>query len=51
MTIPPARANRVVITGGAGFVGHALVTAFAGRGNPVTVVDRCGHPDPAVRSV
>jgi UDP-glucose 4-epimerase len=40
-----------VITGGVGFVGRAVVAAFIGRGNPVTVVDRSAHPDPAVRSV
>ena len=51
MTTPPAGTERVVITGGTGFVGRALVTAFAGRGNPITVVDRRAHPDPAVRSV
>jgi len=51
MTTPPACTGRVVITGGIGFVGHAVVAAFAGRGNPVTVVDRGAHPDPAVRSV
>lgn len=51
MTTPPACADRVVITGGTGFVGHALVTAFADRGNPVTVVDRRRYPDPAIRSV
>jgi UDP-glucose 4-epimerase len=51
MATPPACTGRVVITGGAGFVGRALVAAFAGRDNPVTVVDRHAHPDPAVRSV
>ncbi len=51
MTTPPACADRVVITGGTGFVGQALVTAFAARGNPVTVVDRRAHPDSAVHSV
>ncbi|MBV8540240.1 MAG: NAD-dependent epimerase/dehydratase family protein [Pseudonocardiales bacterium] len=51
MATPPACTGRVVITGGAGFVGRAAVAAFAGRGNPVTVVDRGAHPDPAVRSV
>ena len=47
----PAPEGRVVITGGAGFVGRAAVAAFAGRGVPVTVVDRHAHLDPAVRSV
>lgn len=51
MTTPPACTGRVVITGGTGFVGRAVVAAFAARGNPVTVVDRNAHPDPAVRSV
>ncbi|HEX2300668.1 MAG TPA: NAD(P)-dependent oxidoreductase, partial [Pseudonocardiaceae bacterium] len=47
----PTPEGRVVITGGAGFVGRAVVAAFAGRGVPVTVVDRHAYPDPAVRSV
>lgn len=47
----PAPEGRVVITGGAGFVGRAAVAAFAGRGVPITVVDRHAHPDPAVRSI
>ena len=56
MATPLARAarsstRRVVITGGAGFVGRAVVAAFAARGNPVSVVDRGAHPDPAVHSV
>ena len=51
MATSPAGAGRVVITGGAGFVGRAAVSAFAGRGHPVTVVDRIAHPDPAVSSV
>ncbi|HXT44372.1 MAG TPA: NAD-dependent epimerase/dehydratase family protein [Pseudonocardiaceae bacterium] len=51
MATSPAGAGRVVITGGAGFVGRAAVSAFAGRGHPVTVIDRIPHPDPGVRSV
>lgn len=51
MATSPAGAGRVVITGGAGFVGRAAVSAFAGRGHPVTVVDRKAHPDPEVCSV
>lgn len=51
MATSPAGAGRVVITGGAGFVGRAAVSAFAGRGHPVTVIDRVPHPDPGVRSV
>jgi UDP-glucose 4-epimerase len=51
MATSPAGAGRVVITGGAGFVGRAAVSAFAGRGHAVTMVDRMPHPDPRVRSV
>ncbi|HJT03637.1 MAG TPA: NAD-dependent epimerase/dehydratase family protein [Pseudonocardiaceae bacterium] len=51
MGTSPAGAGRVVITGGAGFVGRAAVSAFSGRGHPITVVDRIPHPDPGVRSV
>ncbi len=51
MATPSACTGRVVITGGAGFVGRAVVAAFVGRGDPVTVVDRHAHPDPVVRSV
>ncbi|MGH3858620.1 NAD-dependent epimerase/dehydratase family protein [Actinokineospora sp.] len=43
--------GRVVVTGGSGFVGRAVVAAFAARGHEVTVVDRTPHPDRAVRSV
>ena len=51
MATSSACTGRVVITGGAGFVGRAAIAGFTGRGNPVTVVDRAPHPDPAVRSV
>ncbi len=51
MAISPAGAGRIVITGGAGFVGRATVAAFADRGDQVTVVDRSAHPDPLVHSV
>ena len=51
MATTPAGAGRVVITGGAGFVGRATVAAFTMRGNPVTVVDREVYPDPVVHSV
>ncbi|HEV7830934.1 MAG TPA: NAD-dependent epimerase/dehydratase family protein [Pseudonocardiaceae bacterium] len=51
MATSPAGAGRVVITGGAGFVGRAAVAAFASRGNPVTVLDRGAHPDPLIHSV
>jgi UDP-glucose 4-epimerase len=51
MTTSPAGAGRVVITGGAGFLGRATVAAFTRRGTPVTVADRNPHPDPLVPSV
>lgn len=41
----------MVVTGGTGFVGRAVVSAFRSRGHDVTVLDRQSHPDPAVRSV
>lgn len=43
--------GRVVVTGGNGFVGRAVVSAFLARGHDVTVIDRQRHPDPIVRSV
>lgn len=48
---PPATDGRVVVTGGNGFVGRAVVSAFSSRGHEVTVVDRQPHHDAAVRSV
>jgi UDP-glucose 4-epimerase len=51
MATSPAGAGRVVITGGAGFIGRAAVSAFTGRGDPVTVVDRNPHPDRNIHSV
>ncbi|MQA16794.1 MAG: NAD-dependent epimerase/dehydratase family protein [Pseudonocardiaceae bacterium] len=50
----PARSGadgRVVVTGGCGFVGRAVVSAFRARGHDVTVVDREPHPDASIRSV
>ncbi|MFG1648031.1 NAD-dependent epimerase/dehydratase family protein [Amycolatopsis sp. NPDC049252] len=35
----------VVVTGGSGFIGRAVVRAFRERGVPVTVVDRVPFPD------
>nr|WP_245556120.1 NAD-dependent epimerase/dehydratase family protein [Actinopolyspora mortivallis] len=43
---PESEAERVIVTGGAGFVGRAVVRAFADRGSPVTVVDRA---EPEIR--
>ncbi|MDQ3988093.1 MAG: NAD-dependent epimerase/dehydratase family protein, partial [Actinomycetota bacterium] len=37
--------GRVVVTGGSGFVGRAVVAAFLERGQQVTVVDRDEHPE------
>ncbi len=47
----PATEGRVVVTGGTGFVGRAVVSAFRSRGHQVTVVDRQPHPDAVVSSV
>lgn len=43
--------SRVLVTGGAGFIGRRVVGALLAEGYPVTVVDLAAHPDPAVRSV
>jgi UDP-glucose 4-epimerase len=51
-----ASALRVLITGGAGFIGHHLVAALVGRGDDVTVlddlatgdIDRLAHLRPAI---
>jgi UDP-glucose 4-epimerase len=51
MATSPTGPGRVVITGGAGFVGRAAAAAFAGRGHRVTVVDVTPHPDPMIHSV
>jgi UDP-glucose 4-epimerase len=42
---------RVLITGGAGFIGGRLVNAFRAAGAEVTVADREPYPDPDVPSV
>jgi UDP-glucose 4-epimerase len=49
-TLSPADSARsagggVVITGGAGFVGRAVVRAFIERGDPVTVIDQRPRPE------
>ncbi|WP_433869540.1 NAD-dependent epimerase/dehydratase family protein [Saccharopolyspora sp. CA-218241] len=41
----PAPADRVVVTGGSGFVGRAVVQAFVERGTPVTIVDLQEPPE------
>ena len=43
--------ERVLVTGGAGFVGRRLVRALRDRGAAVTVVDRSTFPDADVTSV
>ncbi|MGH3495788.1 MAG: NAD-dependent epimerase/dehydratase family protein, partial [Sciscionella sp.] len=45
--------NPVVVSGGCGFVGRAVVRAFRDRGVPVTVIDLKPFPgdDPGIRSV
>lgn len=43
--IQPRADERIVVTGGNGFIGRAVVSALRARGNPVTVVDRQGIDD------
>src|SRR4051812_44773340 len=46
MAEPSAEADRVLVTGGSGFIGRAVVAALRQRNVPVTVVDR-EPPDPS----
>ena len=43
--------SRVLVTGGAGFIGRRLVRALMAEGHEVTVADLRAFPDPDVRSV
>lgn len=42
---------RVLVTGGAGFIGRRLVAALRAAGAEITVADHHPHPDPQVDSV
>jgi UDP-glucose 4-epimerase len=46
-----ANGSRVLVTGGAGFIGRRVVHALLAEGHEVTVADLRAFPDPEVRSV
>jgi UDP-glucose 4-epimerase len=43
--------SRVLVTGGAGFIGRRVVNALLAEGHEVTVADLRAFPDPDVRSI
>jgi UDP-glucose 4-epimerase len=43
--------SRVLVTGGAGFIGRRVVAALLAEGHEVTVADLRAFPDPDVRSI
>ncbi|MGH3664925.1 MAG: NAD-dependent epimerase/dehydratase family protein [Egibacteraceae bacterium] len=43
--------HRVLVTGGSGFIGSAVVAGLLEHGASVTVLDRQPHPDPRIDSV